>query len=436
MNYDHVLRLAARRRAPPAKTEFAIHKLAARMPAPLVSIVLLDWSCRERFHSLDWLSRQDVARSSYELIWVELFDRVAPAALAKADTVITLGQRGMYHKHVGYNVGLLHARGEILTICDSDAVFPPDFVSSVLRSFRDSAGGGLKPLVLMHHELRSSFTYPDGLADTAKLADRERWKWWKLVPNAGACMSVRRADAIRFGGFDEHPSFRGYICGPYDLGWRLVNTGIPEVWHDLSTVLWHFAHPDPVGTNGLKSPVRLLLESTYAHVDMHALTAVEAFSTGRVHPLKESPEIHALRMASRKIGTPFEAKYADMTGPTGFCRRHVLRLRCLMALDVLSTAAWRKFAPTLAKAARRLLGERLYVRLRARLTPTSDSEPKIVEVYRQSNIIRFHGLYYGVPRSLGPVDFFDHRQRLHPEIRCGASRAEVRRLIRQAVRAA
>ena len=43
-------------------------------------------------------------------------------------------------------------------------------------------------------------------------------------------MTVRKADAIRFGGFDEHADYRGYLCGPYELGWRLVNAGLPEVY--------------------------------------------------------------------------------------------------------------------------------------------------------------------------------------------------------------
>ena len=56
-------------------------------------------------------------------------------------------------------------------------------------------------------------------------------------------------------------------------------------------------------------------------MDYHALTAVDAFSSGRLLPLQENPQVHARRMALRRIGTKFEEKYATMTGPQGFTRR-------------------------------------------------------------------------------------------------------------------
>src|SRR5439155_11588485 len=53
--------------------------------------------------------------------------------------------------------------------------------------------------------------------------------------------------------------------------------------------------------------------------DYHAMTAVEAFSSGRLLPLQENPEIHRLRMTQRQIGSRFEENYAHRTvGPNGF----------------------------------------------------------------------------------------------------------------------
>ena len=324
-NYDSVLRYSSRPPPFPGHDRTRIHKDAAP-PAPRVSFILLDWGVRERFNTLDWLLRQDVPKSEYELIWIELFDRVVPEVLEKADLVVTCHQQHAYHKHKGYNVGLLKARGEVVTICDSDAVFPRDFVSSIYRSFGMEGGKAPSPLVLMHYEWRTGFLYPERLDDAEELKD-SKWDWWPLVNNAGACMSVRRADAIRFGGFDEDESYKGYICGPYELGWRLVNAGIPEMWHDESVALWHFAHPDPIGSNGVLPRLGQLLEHRYPHVDMHALRAVEAFSSGRMQPQRENPEIWRLRMADRRIGSGLEARYAIMTGPAGFSPWQVRRMR-------------------------------------------------------------------------------------------------------------
>jgi len=283
---------------------------------PTVSIILLDWSCRESFHSLDWLMKQNVPRKDYEIIWVELYDRVIPDAMKKADVVITCGQKGMYHKHVGYNAGLLHAKGQVICVCDSDAVFSPDFISSIINAF-NLPSPEPSSLVLMHYEWRTKHTYP---AEKFAIEDLSNYEWSDLWPNVGACMSVLRADAVRFGGFDEHSSYRGYLCGPYDLGWRLVNAGIAEIWHDPSVALWHFAHPDPAASFGQSFSFKLWREKAYPHIEHHALTAVEAFSSGRLLPLRENPEVHQLRMSLRRVGTKYEERFATMTHLAGFSR--------------------------------------------------------------------------------------------------------------------
>jgi glycosyltransferase involved in cell wall biosynthesis len=313
------------------KKQITIHKSNASDNFIKVSVILLDWSCRERFHTLDWLNNQNVPREQYELIWVELFDRVVQEALDKADVVITCGQKELYHKHMGYNIGLLHSKGRIITICDSDAVFPPDFIDSIINSFNFTDAGTPDSLVLMHHQWRSPVLYPDGLKDINEL---QRYPWADLWPNVGACMSIVKSDAMRYGGFDEHRSFRGYICGPYDLGWRLINAGLTEKWHDQSIALWHFSHPDPPATYGQPFSLKLCREKSYPHIDHHALSAVEAFSTGRLLPLRENPEIFKIRMSQRNIGTKFEEKYAWITGQKGFSTFQRLKLRALFFLEL------------------------------------------------------------------------------------------------------
>jgi hypothetical protein len=335
-----------------------IHKQNQNPTAPAVSIILLDWSCRESLHTLDWLSRQDLPRNRYELIWVELYDRVLPVVMEKADVVITCNQRGLPNKHAAYNSGILQARGQLVTISDSDAVYPVNFVSSLLSAFELNAGSTPRSLVLMQYEWRSPQTYPVDLREIAQVA---QYTWWDLWPNVGACMTVRREDAIRFGGFDEHRSFRGHRAGPYDLGWRLVNAGIPEVWHDPRTSLWHFAHANSDKPDDLWGRNR----TVYPHLSGHVLTAVEAFSTGRILPRKENHQIHTLRLSLRHIGTDFEKNYATMTGPTGFSALQIVRFWCLLWLRQLRTAStiprgW------LVRALKLVLGEETVRKLKVR----------------------------------------------------------------------
>ena len=309
-----------------------IHKNFDPDHQPTVSVVLLDWSVRERFQALEWLNRQEARRDSFEIIWIDLYNRVVPEALEMADMVVTLNQQGMYHKHKAYNEGLLLARGDLVTICDSDAVFHPRFIDSILEHFRDGSGG-VQPLVLMHHEWRTADLYPDGMNSIEELS---RHRWLDLWPNVGACMTVRKQDALRYGGFDEHRIFRGYLCGPYDLGWRLVNAGLPETWAEPDIALWHFAHPDPPASLSSGFSLRRWLEVRAPHLKYHALAAVEAFSSGRLLPRRENPMIFSKRMNIRRIGTEYEKDYANLCGPEGFSWTYWLGRYALLGLEGLA----------------------------------------------------------------------------------------------------
>ncbi len=402
-----------------------VHKDASP-PSPRLSIILLDWGCRERFTTLDWLLRQDVPKDQYELIWVEVYDRLADEVMKKADVVITCNQQGIYHKHVGYNAGLLRARGELICVCDSDAVFPPDFVRSVFRSFRIDRGEPAVPLVLMHYEWRTSLLYPEDLTDTETLKDRARWQWWPLIVNEGACMTVRRADAIRFGGFDEHRSYRGYLCGPYDLGWRLINAGWPEVWHDEAVALWHFAHPDPIGTNGQQASLKQLLEKAYPHINGHALTAVEAFSTGRFLPLRENPDIWALRMRDRRIGSELETRYADLTGQGGYSAWTVWSLWVSLAKEIIRRYLEDRLWKPVRKRTVSLIGQRVTGMLRAcyrdrivphRVNPEVRADhPTLLCSVRGYNIVKVKDDFYAAPQSAGHLDLSTDEGRVHPDL--------------------
>ena len=304
--------------------KMTVHKRNAKVKDPLVSVILSDWSVRDKFQALDWLNRQDAPRDEYELIWVELYDRVSPEAMAHADVVITCSQKGVYSKHNGHNIGYLHARGQIVTVCDSDAVFPPDFICSIRKSFSRNSSGELKSLVLMHDEYRNnSIPYPDGILTIEKVRS---YPWLPLWKNAGACNSVLKADAIRLGGWDEHRSFRGPACGG-DLLWRLINAGVPQKWHDDSVALYHFAHPHPEVFEVFSFSVKMWRELVTPYVHGAAYVAVESFATGRLLPLKENHEVHRARMSLRTIGSEAESAIGNLPiSVTGFTRMQKARM--------------------------------------------------------------------------------------------------------------
>jgi SAM-dependent methyltransferase len=266
---------------------------------PKISVILIDWGVRESFHSLHYLNRQTASREDYELIWLEFYQR-KPEALRRLvadgnrvlDKWYVLGYPDdfIFHKHRLYNVGLLAATGDICVICDSDAVFSPTFIDNLLAAFRET------PQAVIHlDEVRNNdrrfypFNYPqideilrEGClnwqgATTSGLAtgvDRIHGA------NYGACMAARRQDLLAVSGADEHLDYLGYICGPYDLTFRLANYGRLERWLH-NEYLYHAWHPNTSGINAdYQGPHDGLCMS---------LLSLNARATGRIEPYLKSP---------------------------------------------------------------------------------------------------------------------------------------------------
>src|SRR6202167_6521732 len=93
--------------------------------SPRVSLVLLDWSVRESFHLLHYLSEQTVARDDFEVIVIEYYSRVSEALKkfeSQVDTwlVLDMPANCCYQKHLMYNAGIIVANGDIVTIGDTE----------------------------------------------------------------------------------------------------------------------------------------------------------------------------------------------------------------------------------------------------------------------------------------------------------------------------
>jgi hypothetical protein len=274
-------------------------KRSARQ-SPKVSIVLLDWSVRESFHLLHYLQEQDVPRDQFEVILIEYYSRVSPAAERFAPEIDTWALLDMpaecyYHKHLMYNAGLTLSRGDVCVFCDSDAMVKPTFVGAILKQFDSD------PDVVLHLDpFRNTrrdlypFSYPSfeevlGAGCFNNVNGKTRGLLDTVDPlhtrNYGACMCARRDDLLAIGGADEHIDFLGHICGPYDMTFRLVNLGRREIWHQ-SEFMYHTWHPGQDGVANYFGP----------HDGRHmSTTALEALSSGRVEPLEMNPAIRSLR---------------------------------------------------------------------------------------------------------------------------------------------
>jgi glycosyl transferase family 2 len=346
--------------------------LRAHPKKPKVSVIFLDWGVRESFHSLDYLDRQSVPRSEYEVIWVEFYDHLPQTLVRKVEEsevrgrplieqwiVVGAAREVYFHKHYAYNTGIALAQGEICVVCDSDAMFPENFIARILEAFDATPG-----IVLHIDQIRNANRafYPFNYPDTAEVISDSLTINWNghitrgLEPGAdilheanyGACMAAWRRDLLAIGGADEHIDYLGYICGPYDMTFRLVNFGRKEVWLD-DIFLIHTWHPSEGGTDNLGGP---------QDGRGMSLRALEAHNSGRTAPLIESPAIAACR--------------------TG---QQLSRPELIRTLEQTSFSNWNKDNSHLKRV----------------------ELPRLVrENVGPFNIVQFDGRYYGFPQSCGP----------------------------------
>ncbi len=286
--------------------------------SPKVSFVLLDWSCRDSFHSIGYLNEQTVPRDSYEILWIEYYSMIPRDIRSKLEKdrkrhpsldqwiVLHMPYNIYYHKHFMYNIGILASRGEIVCFTDSDAIYRPRFVESIIEAFSQKKG-----IVLHLDQVRnnSSKFHPFNYPSIEEITGEGCGNWLKGKPkglknpsdplhtrNYGACMCAFRKDLISIGGSDEHKDFLGHVCGPYDMTFRLVNAGRKEVWLE-NEYTYHVWHPGTGGYGEYIGPH----DGGYI-----SSTALEARKTGRVYPLDENAVVKSIRLGLKKNFTDDE----------------------------------------------------------------------------------------------------------------------------------
>lgn len=282
-----------------------------------VSLILLDWSVRESPHIIHYLRSQTVDPDDIEVIYIEFYDREFEGLRRYEDRVdiwvaLEMPSDLYYAKHLMYNAGLALASGEIVVICDLDALVRPTFIARIIQAFEED------PNIVLHiDQFRSMrrefypFNFPsiedvvgkgcinnaDGV--TTGIRDTQDTIHTR---NYGACFCARRIDAIAAGGADMHIDYVGHICGPYDLTFRLRNMGRQIVWAE-DEFMYHTWHPGTDGGQNYLGPHDGRNFST---------TAMEFLATGEVPPLRENPAIRCLRTASTSDPT---AVMADLIEP-------------------------------------------------------------------------------------------------------------------------
>lgn len=243
-----------------------------------LSFCLLDWDCREDLRPVFQIG---ATTHRLEALWINLGAQLLDTQHATPNLRtfahgLDFGG-GHYHKHQGYNFALKVMTGDILVIHDSDAWVHPHLWRGVTKVLRENPRK-----VVYAYQKRSYQKAPKGRA--LSQTDLARFDSYPTQRNYGATMAITRENAIRLGGFDESEDYRGYICGPYELGWRALSAGLEEEWLSPELCSYHYAHPNPNerGRGG---------EICGPHFHFHAVRALENLLDGRVQPHKPSPEI-------------------------------------------------------------------------------------------------------------------------------------------------
>jgi hypothetical protein len=362
---------------------------------PRLSLILLDWGVRESFHLLHYLKDQTSSRDIFEVVLIEYYDAVSkPAKRFESDIdtwiLLEMPANCYYHKHLMYNAGVVQSKGEILMFADSDAMVRPTFVQTVLQTFdRD-------PLIVYHmDEFRNvrrdfyPFSYPsfeDVLGDGCinNVDGKTKGVLDEIDPmhtkNYGACMCAWRKDVIGIGGADEDLTYLGHICGPYDMTFRLMNSGRRLVW-ETEEYLYHTWHPGSDGIANYLGPHDGRNMST---------TAFQALCSGRVPPLAENEAIRRLR-----TGLPFSGSG--------------LELRDLL-IDPKYSAVFNR--------------SKLSGAVNSKVA--ADGTPKeMVGSYKGFDVYRIDGSFYGVPQEIGPIDPDATEWRTHERVIQGCSFAAI-----------
>jgi len=210
-------------------------------------------------HVMLTLLAQDLDPSQYELIVCDSnsVDGTAEylAELRQVHPIVRHLAAPYSGRAAARNAGIESARGEIVLFNDADILASPDLLSMHLRRHRERSGiavVGLEVQVKNLSEYVFKRDHPEARGHLHP-PSRKTLSWlYFLTGNA----SVRRADLIRAGCFDE--GFTGYGHEDLELGYRLRRSGV-TILYEPRAVNYHC---QAVSYDDQKEKMRLAGRST------------------------------------------------------------------------------------------------------------------------------------------------------------------------------
>jgi len=221
---------------------------------PRISIIMVDGSFRESYHSVDFFGEQKIPADDYELLWVEYYDEVKPELIEKVSKypnfrIITLEKEGFYHPSYCFNAGICASRGEVIFIPDADLVVEEYFLE---RAWADhQANDELVMYFYRYNEFEK-----DHLPEVN--IEHLRKKCILTNPsNYGGCLSVRKKWLVEINGYEQHPIFgSGFHANGLEVYTRLKNLGLHVKWHP-ELKLYHPWHPGTLAPSRSQNSYRI-----------------------------------------------------------------------------------------------------------------------------------------------------------------------------------
>lgn len=219
--------------------------MAETAAVPLVSVIVVCWNSAEVLgRCLDQLFAQDYA--NYEIVVVDDGSRddtlqVAERASTRGELTIVRSPRNRGCPHAR-NLGLRHARGEIVAFIDADGYAAPSWLGQVVAAFAvDATVGGVASTVFFDANplvLNGAGGIVNRQGWAADLSMNESYEQAEIADEAlypmGCGMAVRRSAVERAGAFDDR--MLNYY-DDVDYGMRLWRAGYrvvvaPDAWID------------------------------------------------------------------------------------------------------------------------------------------------------------------------------------------------------------
>ena len=201
-----------------------------------ISVIMVDAGFREKFHLIDFLNDQTLAREDYELIWVEYYDKVRKELTNKRGVrIFTLNKTGKpYHMAYCFNEGIRQSLGDLLVIMDADLVVNPTFLETIKEEHEKC------PELAMY--LQRWDEPKEKHKENISLQHLKKVCIYRNPRNYGGCLSVRKKWLLTVNGYEQHPIFAGLHALAMDMYTRLKNLGLHIKWHPTERV-YHPWHP-------------------------------------------------------------------------------------------------------------------------------------------------------------------------------------------------